>query len=414
MRMIGIGAALTVLLTAAPVAAVEPEAFLERLRAAYELMGYDFAFGPARAEGDAIIVDGASVAITQPEGMLGPVDLDVELRFSGVAEREDGTYTADALTIDELGFSHDGEDGIFAVLVEGIRMSDFYLPAGEPTAASSMMLFSDLETGPLSFTHDGTEVLRIGAITADSVFNPPPGEGELIDLSSRLAFEEVTIRTGPGKGAKATRAILGASEVNGAIEGTITWSMAEGRVALDPLTISFDGQGALELAFTFDGMTPEVLQTIYDAERQMSHMMSKGKTQSASELQVKVGFELLEKLQLVGAHVRYDDAGLTPRLLAYSAVHEGQESDAYAESLIGRAEELLANARAPELTQSIIGEVRRFVGDPRSLEVAVAPAAPLKLITAVSGAVNPAGLANMLNLSVTANGSAQTGDDAVR
>jgi hypothetical protein len=414
MRMIGIGTALAAFLAAAPVVAVEPDAFLERLRAAYELMGYDFAFGPARAEGDAIIVDGASVAITQPEGMLGPVDLDVELRFSGVAEREDGTYTADALTIDEITFSQDIDAGILAFLVEDIRMTDFYLPAGEPTAADSVMLFSDLDTGPLSVTHDGMEVLRIGAITADSTFNPSPGEGEIIDLSSRLAFEEVTIHTGPGKEAKTGRAILGAPEINGTLEGTITWSMADGRVALDPLTIAFDDQGKLELAFTFDGMTADVLQTIYETDRRAAEMMSKGKTQSASELQIQAGLELLEKLQLVGAHVRYDDAGLAPRLLTYSAKHEGQEPDVYAEDLVGRVEGLLANTRAPELTQSIVSEVRRFVADPQSIEAAVAPAAPLKLITAVSAAVSPAGMAKMLNLSVTANGAAQAGDDAVR
>ncbi|KKB06968.1 hypothetical protein VE25_20165 [Devosia geojensis] len=409
MRMIGIGTTLAAFLVAAPAAAVEPEAFLERVQAAYGLMGYDFTFGPARAEGDAIVVDGMSASIVQAEGMLGPVDLDVELRFTGVSETEDGTYRAEALTIDRLVFEADAGAQPLAVTVEGLRMTDFYLPP-QVGAEVTVMLFSDLETGPLSFTHDGVEVLSVAAIRADSTFNPPPGEGELVDVTSHLLFEGMTIRTGPGKSdAKAGYAILGASDVTGAVEATIDWSMENGRVSLAPLRIAFDGQGALELAFAFDGMTPEVLQMIYETDRQMAEFASKGKSQSAAELQMRVGFELLEKLHLVSAHVRYDDAGLAPRFFAYAAQHEGQEPNAYVEGLIERIELNLANARAPALAQSIVGQVRRFLADPQSLEVAVAPASPLKLITAVSAAVNPAGLANMLKLSVTAEG--EDGDD---
>jgi hypothetical protein len=412
MRSIGIGLSLVAFLVAAPAAAVEPEAFLERLQTAYGLMGYDFTFGPARAEGDAIVVDGLSASVVQAEGMLGPVDLDVELRFTGVSETEDGTYRADALTVDRLVFEADPDIQSLAVTLEGLRMTDFYLPP-QVTAADTVMLFSDLETGPLTFTHDGMEVVSVAAIRADSTFDPPPGEGALVDVTSHMVFEGMTIRIGPGKSdAKAGYAILGATDVTGAVEATIDWSMEDGRVSLAPLRIAFDGQGALELAFAFDGMTPDVLQMIYETDRQMAELASKGKSQSAAELQMRIGFELLEKLHLVSAHVRYDDAGLAPRFFAYAAQHEGQEPDVYAQGLIDRIEWSLVNARAPELAQSIVGQVRRFLDDPQSLEVAVAPASPLKLITAVSAAVNPAGLANMLKLSITANGAqSDAGDD---
>lgn len=410
MRVIGIGTTL-LLLAAAPAAAVEPEAFLERLGAAYAFMGYELDFGPARAEGDAIIVEGITVAVAQPDGLLGPVDLDVELRFAGVAETEDGAYTAQALSMERIVYERDIGFGRFAFTVDDVRMGGFYLPPGEVRAIDSIVLFSDLETGPMRFAHDGMDLLSIEALRVTSSFNPPPGTGPLVDLSSYLAVEGITVHTGPEKSvAKTSIAILGAPRLDGRLEATLTWAIEGGRFSVEPLRLAFDEQGALELALTIEGMTPDVMQMIYETERRVAEMTSKGKTQSAQELEMQAGLELIEKLHIVGARIRYDDGTLVERLLAHLARQEGLDTQAYTEGLVEQLSLTLSNVRAPELADSIVGEVRRFLADPSSIEVSAAPVSPLRLITVVSAAVNPAGLANMLRLSATANDGDENND----
>lgn len=402
MRVIGIGTSL-VLLAAVPAAAVEPGAFLERLGAAYAFMGYELEFGPARAEGDAIVVEGMTVAVTRPEGLFGPVDLDVDLRFEGVAETADGTYTAETLSIDRMAFEQDTGFELIGFTVDDVRMSGFYLPPGEVRTIDTLTLFSGLETGPMRFTQDGVDVFSIAAVRTTSDFNPPPGTGALVDLSSHLLVEGVTIHTGSEKdSAKASMAIFGAPRVDGRLEGTLTWTIEGGHVAVESLRFAFDKQGTLELAFAIEGMTPDVMEMIYETERRAAEMRSKGKTQSAEKIEMQAGLELIDNLHLVSASIRYDDATLVERLLAHLARQEGLDGPVYTEGLLEQLSLSLSNARAPELADGIVEEVRRFLADPGSIEVSAAPASPLRLITVVSAAVNPAGLANMLGLAVTA------------
>lgn len=413
MRVIGIGTSL-VLLAVAPAAAVEPEAFLQRLDAAYAVMGYELEFGPARAEGDVIVVEGVTVAITRPEALLDPIDLDVDLRFEGVGETEDGAYTAETLSIERLAFEHDTGFELLGFSVEDVRMSGFYLPPGEVRTIDTLTLFSDLETGPMRFTQDGADVFSISQVRTISRFNPPPGTGALVDLSSHFTVEGVTVHTGSEKdGAKTSMAIFGAPRVDGRIEGMLMWTIKGGRVSVESLRFAFDEQGTLDLAFTIDGMTPDVMEMIYETERRAAEMRSKGKTQSAEEMEMQAGLELIDNLHFVSASIRYDDATLVERLLAHLARQEGLDTPAYTEGLLEQLSLLLSNVRAPAFADGIVGEVRRFLADPGSIEVSAAPASPLRLITVFSAAVNPAGLANMLGLTVTAgNGDENNGPDS--
>src|SRR5690606_11790106 len=47
----------------APAMALDAQAFVDRVAAVYQTMGYDFAFGPATLDGDTITVDGVTVTM---------------------------------------------------------------------------------------------------------------------------------------------------------------------------------------------------------------------------------------------------------------------------------------------------------------------------------------------------------------
>ena len=82
-----------------PAMALDAEAFVDRLAAVYKIGGYDIDFGTATLDGTTITVDGATVKV---KGVDEPWTVDTELTFTGVADADDGGFTAEAMTIPDI------------------------------------------------------------------------------------------------------------------------------------------------------------------------------------------------------------------------------------------------------------------------------------------------------------------------
>src|SRR5690606_6698115 len=149
-----------------PVWALDAEAFVERIEAVYATMGYSFEFGPARLEGDAVIVKGATVALPD----TGPITLDTELTFSGVAETAEGGFTAESLTVPDIDSSFSSTPA-GRVTVTNMRADDIWLPPADAISVEAgLQSLGSLSSGPLSVTRDGVEVLRLEHMAMTSEF----------------------------------------------------------------------------------------------------------------------------------------------------------------------------------------------------------------------------------------------------
>lgn len=192
---------------------------------------------------------------------------------------------------------------------------------------------------------------------------------------------------------------LGLTEIKGNISQAGTWTLSDGRLALTESVMDFENIGKLNFTFDILGFTPAVLDKIYA----MNASDIDPTTEEGQAQQMMMGMEMAQALSIASADIRYDDAGLAPKLLDLFAAQSGIDRAAFVEAIKPVVPAMMADLNAPALVDLIVPAVNAFLDDPQSFEVAVAPASPTSFLVLAAAAANPAGLIQALGLTVTAN-----------
>lgn len=388
--------------------ALDAQAFADRIIEVYKTIGYDVTLGEATLDGDTITIAGGSITIVStPEAPMETMTFDTALTFSGVTENADGSYMAESLTIPDIDTDFAAEPTGHLSLVD-IQVDGFYLPAGNPVPAIGLMqLYESFSTGALSITRDGEEVISIESMEAGSTFNPQHGATELVDLTSTLAINGITAdlssvsEEDPSAGAVIEA--LGLTSISGNVTGDFSWSMADGHMTVGEFLFDFADIGALNITTDITGFTPDVLDQIYA----MQASMGAEPTEEQAQAQMMQGMALMQGVSIIGASVRYDDAGLAPKLLDFFAGTSGADRATFVEGLKAMLPAMLAESGIPALNDLVVPPVSAFLDDPKSLEVKVAPPSPTSLLVLMAAAANPEGLITALGLAVEANTAAE-------
>lgn len=385
-----------------PAMALDAQTFVDRIAAVYKIGGYDIQFGAATLDGDTITVDGATVGVT---GVEEPWTIDTTLTFTGVAEGDDGSFTADALTIPDVDTEF-AQDPVGHVSLVDISATDIYLPPEDKVNVTALLeSVGSLTTGPLSVTRDGTEVISYESIEAVNEFSYDDANA-LTDIASTFAvngiWADLSTVSEEDAEAGAVIAALGLTEINGNISQTMTWGMTDGHLVIEDFLFDFADIGAINFKADISGLTPAVLEKIYA----MDAAATDATPEEAQAQQMMVGMELLQALTLTGSSLRYDDAGLAPKLLDMFAAQSGADRATFVEGLKAMVPELVGQVGIPPLTDLVVPAANAFLDDPQSIEVAVRPATPTTLLVLSAAAANPAGLISALGLAVTANQAA--------
>lgn len=382
-----------------PAMALDAQTFVDRIAAVYKIGGYDIQFGAATLDGDTITVDGATVGVT---GVEEPWTIDTTLTFTGVVEGDDGSFTADALTIPDIDTEF-AQDPVGRVSLVDISATDLYLPPEDKVNVTALLeSVGSLTTGPLSVTRDGTEVISYESIEAVNEFSYDDANA-LTDIASTFSvngiWADLSTVSEEDAEAGAVIAALGLTEINGNISQSMTWGMTDGHLVIDDFLFDFADIGAINFKADISGLTPAVLEKIYAMDA-----ASSGSTpEEAQAQQMMVGMELLQALTLTGSSLRYDDAGLAPKLLDMFAAQSGADRATFVEGLKAMVPQLVGQVGIPPLTDLVVPAANAFLDDPQSIEVAVRPATPTTLLVLSAAAANPAGLISALGLAVTAN-----------
>lgn len=385
-----------------PAMALDAQTFVDRIAAVYKIGGYDIQFGAATLDGDTITVDGATVGIS---GVEEPWTIDTTLTFTGVVEGDDGSFTADALTIPDIDTEF-AQDPVGRVSLVDISATDLYLPPEDKVNVTALLeSVGSLTTGPLSVTRDGTEVISYESIEAVNEFSYDDANA-LTDIASTFSvngiWADLSTVSEEDAEAGAVIAALGLTEINGNISQSMTWGMTDGHLVIDDFLFDFADIGAINFKADISGLTPAVLEKIYA----MDAASTDATPEEAQAQQMMVGMELLQALTLTGSSLRYDDAGLAPKLLDMFAAQSGADRATFVEGLKAMVPQLVGQVGIPPLTDLVVPAANAFLDDPQSIEVAVRPATPTTLLVLSAAAANPAGLISALGLAVTANQAA--------
>lgn len=389
--------------------ALEAQAFVDRLAAVYKTVGYDIKLGEATLDGDTITVQGGTVTIVStPDAPMEPMSFDTEITFSGVTEWDDGSYTADSVTIPDIDTDF-AADPVGHLSLSDVRVDGFYLPAGDPVPALGLVqLFQNFSTGPMSITRDGEDFMSFDSITSTSEFVPEFASLELESAASTLSINglwaDLTAVSEEDPTAGATIEALGLTEINGDVSFDMDWSMADGHLNLGEFLFDFADVGALNIKAEVTGLTPAVLDQIYAMQAQVA--ASGAPSEEQAQAQMMQSMALLQGVNIVGASVRYDDASLAGKLLDLYASQSGGDRASFVEGLKAMLPVMIEQTGIPALSDLVVPPVSAFLDDPKSLEVKVAPPSPTSLLVLMAAAANPAGLISALGLAVEANTAA--------
>jgi hypothetical protein len=75
--------------------------------------------------------------------------------------------------------------------------------------------------------------------------------------------------------------------------------------------------------------------------------------------------------------LRFEDASLTKRLIAYAAKMQGMDEETMIANLGAMVQIGLSSLKNPEFTASAVTAINTFLKDPRSITLSVAPAKPV-------------------------------------
>lgn len=383
-----------------PAMALDAQTFVDRIAAVYKIGGYDIEFGAATLDGDTITVDGAKVTLAGMEGETW--NIDTTLTFTGVADTENGGFTADELTIPDVDTEF-SEDPVGHVSLVDIVASDLYLPPADQVNVTALLeSVGSFTTGPLKVTRDGADFLSVDSIEAINEFSYDDADA-LSNINSSFSVKgiwaDLKAVSEEDAEAGATIQALGLTEINGDITQNMTWSMADGHIVIEDFLFDFADIGAINFRADIAGFTPAVLEKIYAMQASSAGATS----DEAQAQQMMVGMELLQALTLTSSSLRYDDAGLAPKLLDMFAAQSGADRASFVEGLKAMVPQLVGQAGIPALTDMVVPAANAFLDDPQSFEVAVRPATPTTLLVLSAAAANPAGLISALGLAVTAN-----------
>lgn len=383
-----------------PAMALDAEAFVDRIEAVYGAMGYQFDFGAVTVEGSTVTIDGVVVSITG--ATEEPLDIDTPLTFTGVAEYEDGSYTAEKLTIPDIDTEF-ASDPVGHISLTGIVAEDLWLPPeGDTSAEALMQTMGRLATGPLVVSRDGAEVVKIDSMEMASDFTFA-GDDSLEAIRSTVSianiWADLTSVAEEEPEAGAIIDALGLTTINGNITQSLNWTMADGRMTLEESLFDFADVGALNVTFDITGFTLDVLDKIYAMQASDLDPAS----EEAQAQQMMMGMEMAQAMSIAGAVVRYDDAGLAPRLLDMFAAQSGVERAQFVQTIKPMVPAIVNQAGIPALTELVVPQVNAFLDDPQNFEVSLAPPSPTSFLVIAAAAANPAGLISALGLTVAAN-----------
>jgi hypothetical protein len=383
-----------------PASALEAQAFLDRMSAVYAVMGYQLDFGDATLDGDTITVDGVTVTVAGTEGE--PMVFDTELTFDGVVENEDGSYSAEQLTVPDIDTEF-ASDPVGHLTLTGMVAEGLWLPPeGDTSAESLLQTVERVATGPLSVTRNGAEVMSYEAMEFLSVFDhADAGDLEQIDTTFTIDNIVADLSTVGEEQPEAGAVIeaLGLTNLSGNISQTATWTLGDGRLVMDEFLLDFADVGALNIKMDLTGFTGDVLDKMYA----MQSADIDPTTEEGQAQQMMMGMEMAQALSVVSASIRYDDAGLAPKLLDMFAAQSGVERAQFVEAIKPSIPAMINEAGVPALTDLVVPAVNAFLDDPQSFEIAVAPPSPTSFLVLAAAAANPAGLIQALGLTVTSN-----------
>lgn len=377
-----LAASALLVLAASPAFALDAGAFGDRLKALYADRGATISWQSMDVQGSDIELHGVDVSAKDLQHIsFGDVTL------ADVTEEQDGAYRIGKVSVPHYGFSKDD----FALAGSNLVIEGAQLPGPNGDATPSQLGYDDMVLGEMSVSSKGNVVATATGFHVAVDHQKDKGE---VAFSGTIKSFSVDLTKLNDEKADLTK--LGYEQLHGTAEMHGSWTLADGHLVVDRYSLAVDNMGKLGSAVDITGYTPAFIKSM--RELQASLKDQKGEAKGLAML------GLLQQLEIGGFSLRFDDDSLTGKLLDFYAKQANVTRDALVSQIKGALPVMLAKIGDPAFASQVTQAVGSFLDDPKSIEVKVAPPAPLSVaVIAATGMAQPQALPKALDLSVTAN-----------
>jgi hypothetical protein len=364
---------------------------LAKMNALTSPSGFQLAAEGTSVDGDTVTLTGVTATITTADNKKIPLG---DVTLEGVTESEDG-YDVKKVSFADLNVMDNGS-GISAtdIYVEGLSIPS------EPQSGtlSSIMLADSVHVGSTKIMADNKQVMTLDGVDAN--YNVADDESK-VDFDATISGINIDTTSAPDPKAQETIQALGLQNISGEIGMKGSWTLADGKMDITEYSFDFDNIGRLDINFSLSGYTLAFLKNMQDAVKASQANPDKAAAQAALGMSM---MGMMQQLVYNGASIRFDDAGITAKMLDYAGKQQGVDGKQFAQSLKGMLPMVLGGLKMPDLQKQISDAANTYLDDPKSIEVSAKPAQGMPFPQIMGAAMgNPADLAKTLNVQVTAN-----------
>jgi len=371
--------------------ALDGNEVLTKMNALTSPSGIVLAAQGTSVDGENITLTGVTATITTADNKKIPLG---DVKLEGVTESDDG-YEVKKVSFADLNVMDNGS-GISAadIYVEGLSIPS----EPEPGTLSSVMLAESVHIGSTKIIAENKQVMTIDETTLN--YNVADDESK-VDFDADISGIKIDTSSAPDPKAQEAIQALGLQNINGGITMKGSWTLADGKMDITEYAFDFENIGRLDINFGLTGYTLAFLKSMQEAVKAAETNPDKAAGQQALGMSM---MGLMQQLSYNGASIRFDDAGITAKVLDYAGKQQGVDGKQFAQSLKGMLPMMLGQMNMPDLQKQISDAANAYLDEPKSLEVSAKPAQPMPFPQIMGAAMgNPADLAKTLNVQVTAN-----------
>lgn len=375
--------------------AVDSTDFAKKLEANFTQPSLSVSFDQTTASGDTVTVSGLTLSPTDED----PLHLPATIVFTGVKETADGGYTADKATVADIDFTKEGADfSAHNIVITGIAL------AADPKSdiLASLKLYKELTLGPVSVKSKEVPVFTIANVVSTNTMRD---DGKSYDNTYALTGLHADLSQVDEPEAEQTLAQLGLTGIDGSVTGKSHWNIESGQLDINELKFAFDHLGTFDLTGFVTGYDRDTLKALHDMQTKVAAIDESADRDDEKTTQTLSAFQqVVARMGLGKLALRYDDAGLMPKLMKFLADQSGSTPEMMSTVYAGMLPAFAAQMGLPQETQvMLLNAATAFLKDPKSLTISVAPDAPVPFMALAATAQQPAALVKLLNLNIAAN-----------
>ena len=369
--------------------AQEAGAVADRLKSLLATQNMTLAWSNATGDASKIVLEGATVTVVG-EDKAFPIG---KLTLSGVTD-DNGGYKIETISTEAYNATQDGA----TVDISPMTFGNVRLPAeGATDPLASFLMYETANLDNFSVKIGDKQAFQMSQVHAEVT---PPANGQAMTFTGAAEKFTADLSLVEDPQSKAAIEALGYQNLSGNVKFGGSWQPSDGRMTISQYNIAVDNAGALGMTFDLGGYTLDFLKSVQELQKTMA-AQPEGADSSAQGLAM---LGLMQQLTFHGATVRFDDASITNKVLEYLGKQQGMSAKDVANQAKAIVPFMMMELNNPELTQQVTTAVSAFLDNPKSLEIAAKPGAPVPFaLLAASGMSSPKELPKTLGLSVTAN-----------